>query len=28
MNGKKYLEDAIKKAHDATAYGGVEKTLK
>jgi len=28
MNGKNYLEDAIKEAHDATAYGGVEKTLK
>jgi len=28
MNGKNYLEDAIKEAHDATAHGGVEKTLK
>jgi len=28
LNGKKYLEDAIKKAHHATAHGGVEKTLK
>jgi len=28
MNGKNYLEDASKEAHDATAYGGVEKTLK
>jgi len=28
MNGKNYLEDAIKEAHDATAPGGVEKTLK
>jgi len=28
MNGKNYLEDAIKEAHDATAYGEVEKTWK
>jgi len=28
MNGTNYLEDAIKEAHDATAHGGVEKTLK
>jgi len=28
MNGKNYLKDAIKEAHDATAYGGVKKTLK
>jgi len=28
MNSKNYLEDAIKEAHDATPYGGVEKTLK
>jgi len=28
MNGKNYLEDAIKEAHNATAHGGVEKTLK
>jgi len=28
MNGKNYLEDAIKEAHDATAHGGVGKTLK
>jgi len=28
MNGKNYLEDAIKEAHDATAHSGVEKTLK
>ena len=28
MNDKNYLEDAIKEAHDATAHGGVEKTLK
>jgi len=28
MNGKNYLEDAIKESHDATAHGGVEKTLK
>jgi len=28
MNGKNYLEDAIKEAHDGTAHGGVEKTLK
>jgi len=28
MNGKNYLEDAIKEAHDATAHTGVEKTLK
>ena len=28
MNGKNYLEDAIKEAHDATAHGEVEKTLK
>jgi len=28
MNGKNYLEDAIREAHDATAHGGVEKTLK
>jgi len=28
MNGKNYLEDVIKEAHDATAHGGVEKTLK
>jgi len=27
INGKNYLEAAIKKAHDATAHGGVEKTL-
>jgi len=26
MNGKNYLENAIKDAHDATAHGGVEKT--
>jgi len=28
MNSKNYLEDAIKEAHDATAHGGIEKTLK
>jgi len=28
MNSKNYLEHAIKDAHDATAHGGVEKTLK
>jgi len=28
MNGKNYLEAAIKEAHDATAHRGVEKTLK
>jgi len=28
MNGKNYLEDAIKEAHDATADGGVEKMWK
>jgi len=28
MNGKNYLEAAIKEAHNATAHGGVEKTLK
>jgi len=28
MNSKNYIEDAIKEAHDATAHGGVEKTLK
>jgi len=28
MNSKNYLEDAIKEAHDATAHGAVEKTLK
>jgi len=28
MNGKNYLEDAIKEAHDTTAHGGVEKTLR
>ena len=28
MNSKNYLEDAIKEANDATAHGGVEKTLK
>jgi len=28
MNGKNYLQDAIKEAHDITAHGGVEKTLK
>jgi len=28
MNGKHYLKDAIKEAHDATAHEGVEKTLK
>jgi len=28
MNGKNYLEGAIKETHDAPAYGGVEKTLK
>jgi len=28
MNGKNYVEDAIKEAHDATAHGGIEKTLK
>jgi len=28
MNGKNYLEDAINEAHDATAHGGVKKTLK
>jgi len=28
LNGKNYLETAIKKAHDATAHSGVEKTLK
>jgi len=28
MNGKNYLEDAIKEAQVATAHGGVEKTLK
>jgi len=28
MNSKNYFEDAIKETHDATAHGGVEKTLK
>jgi len=28
MNGKNYLEDAIKEAHDAMAHGRGEKTLK
>jgi len=28
MNGKNYLEEAIKEGHDATAHAGVEKTLK
>jgi len=28
MKGKNYFEDAIKEAYDATAHGGVEKTLK
>jgi len=28
MNSKNYLEAATKEAHDATAYGGVEKTWK
>jgi len=28
MNGRNFLEDAIKEAHDATAHGAVEKTLK
>jgi len=28
MNVKNYLDDAIKVAHDATAHGGVGKTLK
>ena len=28
MNSKNYLDNAIKEAHDATAHGGVEKTLK
>jgi len=28
MNGKNYLEDAIKEAHDTTGHGGVKKTLK
>jgi len=28
MNGKNYLKYAIKEAHDATAHGRVEKTLK
>jgi len=28
MNGKNYLEDAIKEVHDATAHGQVEKTWK
>jgi len=28
MNGKNYLEDAIKEDRDATAHGGVEKTFK
>jgi len=28
LNGKKYLEAAIEEAHEATAHGGVEKTLK
>jgi len=28
MNGKNYLEDANTEAHDATAHGGVKKTLK
>jgi len=28
MNGKNYLEDAIKEAHDATVHSGVEKRLK
>jgi len=28
MKGKNYLEAAIKEAHDATAHGGIEKTLK
>jgi len=27
MKPKNYLEDSIKEAHDATAHGGVEKTL-
>jgi len=28
MNGKNYLEDAINEPYNATAHGGVEKTLK
>jgi len=28
MNGKNYLKDTIKEAHDAMAHGGVEKTSK
>jgi len=28
MNGKNYLEEAIKEYHDATVHGGVLKTLK
>jgi len=28
MNGKNYLEDAIKESHDATAHRGVKRTLK
>jgi len=28
MNGKNYLEAGIKEVHNATAYSGVEKTLK
>jgi len=28
IKGRNYLEDVIKKAHDATIHGGVEKTLK
>jgi len=28
MNSKNYLEESIKEAYDATAYGGVEKTLR
>jgi len=28
MSSKNYLEDAIKEVHNATAHGGVEKTLK
>jgi len=28
MNGKNYLVGAIKEAHGAMPYGGVEKTLK
>jgi len=28
MNSKNYHKDAIKEAYDATAHGGVEKTLK